>query len=109
MKTAIDKDEAAWLVIRTIGLIFAWMAITKIVAFAYTAYLGTSDGLTTFVPTLGSSTFWKIGWYHASMFVPYSLLSFYFLRFGRFCHNLLCTGPVIRHRPVIETSDPDKW
>jgi len=60
MKQSITQQEAAWLVLRTIGLIFAWLALTKIAGFVYTSYLLTTDGLIQIRESLGGVLSWEM-------------------------------------------------
>ena len=99
MKQSITQDEAAWLVLRTIGLIFAWAALTKIAGFAYTAHILTSDGPTNIRTALGGRFSWELALPQVFMVLIYGALAFYFLRHGGFCHRLLCSGARIPHNP----------
>lgn len=87
----ITRDEAAWLVIRMSGLVFGWLALTKIIAVVYATYLLTSQGLREIRQMVGSTLSWEIAWPQAFQFVIYGLVSFYLLRYGNGIHCLICS------------------
>jgi hypothetical protein len=105
----MKKEQAAWLVIRTIGLIFAWMAITTFAGFAYMVYLLNSDGLTSLRQSVGGTFSWEIAWPRLFMLVTYGFLGFYFLRRGESCHNLICSESITRDSPENAGSDENDW
>ena len=92
MNNPISKDEAAWLVIRSTGLVFVWLAFTKIAGFVYAAHILTSEGLREIRESLSSTLSWEMTWPQAFMFVIYGLLAVYLLRYGDRIHRLICSG-----------------
>ena len=109
MKKSITHQETAWLVLRTIGLVFAWLALTKIAGFAWTAHILTTDGLTQIRESLGGALSWEMAWPQAFMFLAYVLLAFYFLRHGHYCHSLICFEGRTKHDTPPERTDENDW
>lgn len=93
MPKSITKEEAAWLVVRTSGVIFAWLAITKFAGFLYAAHLLTTTGLSEIRESFSDTLSWELAWPHAFKFVVYGMLAFYLLRHGDFVHRQLRRGP----------------
>jgi hypothetical protein len=103
MKHSITRDEVAWLVLRTIGLLFAWFSLTKIAGFAYTAYILTSDSPINIQAALVGRFSLELALPQVFMVLICGVLAYYFLRHGGFCHRLLCFGariPRIPHTPL---------
>ena len=101
MKQSITQDEAAWLVLRTVGLILAWETLTKFAEFAYIAYNVTFYP-TNIIAALG------LPLPQVLMMLVYGALALYFLRYGRLCHRLLCYGARIDHIPPDSRWDEDE-
>lgn len=94
---------------RTIGLVFAWMAITTFAGFGYMVYLLNSDGLIGLRQSVGGRFSWEIALPQVFMIVVYGLLAFYFLRRGESCYNLICSEIMIRASSEDSDSDEDGW
>ena len=89
MTKSITKEELAWLVVRTGGLVFTWMAITNIAGFLFAVHLLTTAGLSRIRESLGDSISWEMAWPPAFRFVIYGMVAYYLLRRGDFVHRQL--------------------
>ena len=105
----MNKEQAAWLVLRTIGLFFAWKAITTFAGFAYMVYLLNSDDRTSLRQSVGGTFSWEIAWPQVFMLMTYGVLALYFLRRGERCHNLICSETITLDRTEDSGSDEDDW
>lgn len=112
MNNPISKDEAAWLVIRSAGLVFVWLAFTKIAGFVYVAHILTNEGLRQIRESLSSTMSWEMTWPQASMFLIYGVLAVYFLKYGDKIHRLICTESRISRQdtgpPVAKNSEGEQ-
>jgi hypothetical protein len=92
MKTSITKDEAAWLAIRIAGMYFAWLALSELGDFIYTAHLLTTEGLREIRESLSRTLSWELAWPKACGFIIHGSTAIYLLRFGSTVHRLICAG-----------------
>jgi hypothetical protein len=96
----MTKQDAAWLGVRSAGVVFACFAFGKITGFIYVAYILTHSKLHELQDTLESALSWNMAWPHAVWFVVYSILAYYLLRHGSLLHRILCwvpTGACVTH------------
>jgi len=105
----MNKEQTAWLVIRTIGLIFTWKAITMFVGIIYMVYLAKPDGLSSLRQAAAGTFSLEIARHQVFMAVTYGLMAFYFLRRGKSCHNLICSEADTHKRSEDAGSDENDW
>ena len=100
---SLTKSDLAWLAIRAVGLLFVWVALTKVAMFIYAVYRLTSEGWSEISDSLGSRLSWEIAWPPAIHFILSLLAALYFLKGGRFIHRILLSLP-----KNTESADPDE-
>lgn len=99
---ALTKNGLAWLVTRLLGCLFAFLAVKKLGAVAYAAYLLNSDGYRSIRSSLSSQISWDVSWPQALIFFFYAGVAFYLLRHGSRFVALICNEgdvPVGKEEP----------
>ena len=74
----MNKHEAAWLIIRTLGLLALFQAARQVFSILYVAYLFGSGALREIKTDLGSRVAFDSSWPGALGFVLFALAAYYF-------------------------------
>jgi hypothetical protein len=91
----MTHQDAGWLVLRTTGFVFVWLALSII------------DDLIDVYKTANGTFSLEIAWSQCLVFIAYGALAFYFLRHGGFCHRLICYRARARHNTSSQRRDDD--
>jgi hypothetical protein len=85
----MNKSEASWLVIKTLGVLALFQACKLIFSAIFTAYLLSDRMLTETNPDLASRISLYVTGPETFRFILYSLSAIYLLRHGRKLHAVL--------------------
>ena len=59
---SINKTELAWLVTRIAGVVFAWLALTKLSGFGYAVYLLSNGVYSELLNAPAARVSWDVAW-----------------------------------------------
>jgi len=95
----MNKDEALWVVVRAVGLVFLVLAVVDFVKLASMVgyYIYASDIFAAYVSISDTSDGQKIAMSSAkamisknlSSFILFGIAAYYFMRKGKFVHNVI--------------------
>ncbi|WP_206753262.1 hypothetical protein [Lentimonas sp. CC10] len=109
MNHCINKTELAWLVTRVAGVVFAWLALTKLSGFGFAVYLLSNGVYSELLNSPGTRVSWDLAWPHAVGFIFCLGLAVYFLKYGARFVALLCSeAPASMTRAEVDAAGSSK-